>query len=40
MRKNETIKDLLFKYFWGKIHKGITKGIPEWYKEYFLNRGL
>jgi len=35
--ENETIKDLLFKYFWGKIHKGITKGIPEWYKEY-LNK--
>lgn len=26
------IRDILFKYFWDDIRRGITAGLPEWYK--------
>lgn len=29
----EEIKDKLFKHFWQKIQRGVTRGLPEWYKE-------
>lgn len=29
----EEIKDKLFKHFWPKIRRGLTTGLPEWYKE-------
>jgi len=29
----EQIKDVLFKHFWGNISRGVTSGLPEWYKE-------
>lgn len=29
----EEIKDKLFKHFWSKISRGVTRGLPEWYKE-------
>ncbi len=32
----DEIKDLLFKYAWPKIRKGVTKGLPEWYKEKLI----
>ncbi len=32
----EEIKDKLFNYFWKNISRGITKGVPEWYKEELL----
>jgi hypothetical protein len=27
------IKDALFAHFWPKIRRGVTAGLPEWYKE-------
>lgn len=29
----DEIKERLFKHFWPKISRGITRGLPEWYKE-------
>lgn len=29
----EEIKEKLFKHFWEKIKRGVTRGLPEWYKE-------
>lgn len=29
----DEIKDRLFKHFWPKVRRGITAGLPEWYKE-------
>lgn len=29
----DEIKDKLFKHFWPKIRRGITAGLPEWYKQ-------
>lgn len=29
----EEIKEKLFKHFWSKIQRGVTRGLPEWYKE-------
>ena len=28
----DEIKEILFKYYWKKIQRGITAGLPEWYK--------
>lgn len=28
----DEIKEALFKHFWKDIHRGITAGLPEWYK--------
>jgi len=29
----EEIKEKLFAHFWPKISRGITRGLPDWYKE-------
>ncbi len=29
----DEIKESLFKHFWPHIQRGITKGLPEWYKD-------
>jgi hypothetical protein len=29
----EEIKEILFSHFWKNISRGVTAGIPEWYKE-------
>ena len=29
----EEIKEKLFRHFWQKIQRGVTRGLPEWYKE-------
>lgn len=29
----DEIKDDLFKHFWPKIQRGLTRGLPEWYKD-------
>ena len=29
----EEIKEKLFKHFWPKISRGVTRNLPEWYKE-------
>lgn len=29
----EEIKEKLFKHFWSKISRGVTRGLPEWYKD-------
>lgn len=29
----EQIKEVLFKHFWRDIARGVTRGLPEWYKE-------
>jgi hypothetical protein len=32
----EEIKEILFKWAWPKISRGITGGLPEWYKDLLL----
>lgn len=32
----EEIKETLFKHFWPKIKRGVTRGMPEWYKQELL----
>lgn len=32
----EEIKEKLFKHFWQKIQRGVTRGLPEWYKEELI----
>lgn len=34
--EEEAIKTFLFKYFWPKISRGLTAGLPEWYKQLLL----
>lgn len=29
----QEIKDVLFAHFWSHISRGVTRGLPEWYKE-------
>lgn len=31
--EEDAIKQRLFEYFWPKIERGITAGLPEWYKQ-------
>lgn len=42
VRKEEegAIKDVLFAYAWKKIGRGITNGLPEWYKENLLEKAF
>lgn len=35
-KEKEWIKEQLFEYFWKEISRGITKGLPEWYKEQLV----
>ena len=36
----EQIKERLMKYFWKKIARGVTRGLPEWYKNYLMEEAL
>lgn len=36
----EEIKERLFKYFWSKISRGVTRGLPEFYKNYLVEQAL
>ena len=31
--EEDAVKEILFKHFWKDISRGITRGLPEWYKE-------
>lgn len=30
------IKELLFNHYWPNISRGVSNGIPEWYKKLLL----
>lgn len=34
------IRDTLFKYAWPHIHRGITAGVPQWYKDQLARRAF
>lgn len=34
--EEEEIKNYLFKWAWPKISRGVTKGVPEWYKNKLM----
>jgi hypothetical protein len=34
----DEIKELLFKHAWPQIQRGVTAGLPEWYKKVLLDR--
>lgn len=36
----DEIRDTLFDHFWPKIRRGVTAGLPEWYKEHLLSRAF
>lgn len=36
----DEIKEELFKHAWGHIRRGLTRGMPEWYKEQLLKRSF
>lgn len=36
----EEIREKLFKHFWKQISRGLTHGMPEWYKETLANESL
>ena len=36
----EEIKDLLFKHFWKTISRGVTNGLPEWYKQKLAEKAF
>jgi hypothetical protein len=36
----EEIKEKLFKHFWGHIRRGITGGLPEWYKKKLMKKSF
>ena len=36
----DEIKDILFKYYWNKIQRGITGGLPQWYKEQLAQQAF
>lgn len=38
LESESEIKDLLFKWAWGKISKKIIEGFPEYYKEYLIKQ--
>lgn len=38
--EKDAIKDELWKYFWPRINKGLTSGLPEWYKEKLLKEAF
>jgi len=40
-REEETyIKELLFKWAWPKIQRGVQRGLPEWYKQHLAETQL
>ena len=36
----QEIRDKLFKHFWKQIARGLTRGLPEWYKELLAEEML
>jgi hypothetical protein len=36
----EEIKDILFGYAWPHIRRSLTRGLPEWWKEFLLKRAF
>ncbi len=36
----DEIKEKLFKHFWPKISRGVTRGIPEWYKDQLAKQAF
>ena len=34
----EEIKAILWAWAWPKVRRGLTRGLPEWYKEELLKR--
>jgi len=34
----EEIQEILWKYFWPQISRGVTAGLPEWYKQRLLHQ--
>ena len=34
------IKDALFSYFWPQIRRGVTVGLPEWYKQQLAQKAF
>lgn len=37
---SDEIKELLYKHFWPKIRRGVTNGLPEWYKQELARRAF
>lgn len=38
--EGEAIKEQLFKHFWPVIERGVTRGMPEWWKEKLVRSDL
>lgn len=38
--EEQAIKEMLWKYAWPQISRGVTRGFPEWYKELLLDNIL
>lgn len=36
----DEIKDILFKHFWKTISRGVTQGLPEWYKQRLAEKAF
>lgn len=36
----DEIKERLFKHFWPKISRGLTRGLPEFYKQHLLDESI
>jgi hypothetical protein len=36
----DEIKNALFAHFWPNIRRGVTAGLPEWYKEQLLEEAF
>jgi hypothetical protein len=36
----DEIRERLFKHFWKDISRGLTRGFPEWYKNYLVEEAL
>lgn len=36
----DEIKDILFKHFWKTISRGVTQGLPEWYKQQLAEKAF
>lgn len=36
----EEIKQKLFRHFWSKISRGVTKGVPQWYKDLLAKQSF
>jgi hypothetical protein len=36
----DEIKDILFKHFWKTISRGVTNGLPQWYKQKLAEKAF